>query len=336
MKKQYGIAVIGCGQMGEVHIRDIYYKDNANLVYACDLKPERAENFRKKYGAENVTADYRDCLRSDKVNVVIIATYPSTHLEILKECIKNGKHVICEKPIAPTLEEGQEFVKLVKENPHCKVLVGHILRHNESYRRIAEMIKNDVIGHPIIFRMVQNHHTMNWQKYLSLIKETSPLIDCGVHYVDIVQWFAGAEITDISAMGLRTDEDVPEGKYNYGMMTFRLSDGSVGYYEAGWSNTMSSDNLKEFVGPKGRIKLIYRRDRQTHQEEGDLIELYKYPDKSYEMINMQSDRKPTGRQFDHLIKMIETGCEAVPSIDEVLRCFEVTLQADQIVRANLK
>lgn len=84
-----------------------------------------------------------------------------------------------------------------------------------------------------------------------------------------MRWFTGAEIESVSGIGLRTDDEVPEDKYNYGMMTVKLSDGSVGYYEAGWANTMSSDNLKEFVGPKGRIKLVYRKDRQTHQEEGD-------------------------------------------------------------------
>ena len=95
---------------------------------------------------------------------------------------------------------------------------------------------------------------------------------------------------------------------------------------------MSSDNLKEFVGPKGRIRLIYRKDRQTHQEEGDLIEYYKYPEKVYELINMDSKRKPTGRQLDCLIQMIEEDAPATPTIDEVLESFRIAVQADEIIR----
>ncbi|MDD6176083.1 MAG: Gfo/Idh/MocA family oxidoreductase, partial [Firmicutes bacterium] len=262
--------------------------------------------------------------------IVIIATYPSSHLPLLKECLAAGKHVLCEKPISTSLQEGEEFVRLVKENPQCKVLVGHILRHNRSYQQIAEMIQSDVIGHPIIFRMVQNHHTMNWNRYLSLIRNTSPIVDCGVHYIDVIEWFTGSRVQDVTAAGMRTEESVPENRCNYGIMTLKLEDGSVGYYEAGWSNTLASDNLKEFAGPKGRIRLIYRKDRQMNQEEGDLIELYHYPEQQYETINLQSDRKPTGAQFDHLIRMIETDCPAVPSIDQVLHCFKVTLKAEQL------
>lgn len=335
MSKIYEIGIIGCGNMGAAHMDDIYYKENVSIRYVCDLDINKAYLFQKKYGAEKVTTDYLECVSSSEVDIVIIATYPSTHLEILKECIKHNKHVICEKPIAKTLEEGKEFVSAVKSNQHCKVLVGHILRHNTTYQKVAEMIREDAIGSPIIMRMVQNHHTMDWNKYLALIEETSPIVDCGVHYIDVMQWFTGAKVTQVSGVGMRTEPDVPDGKYNYGIMTVRLSDGSVGYYEVGWSNTMASDNLKEFIGPKGRIKIIYRNDRQTHQEEGDLIEYYKYPQKSYELINIKNKRKPTGAQFDHLVNMIENNVTENPSIDEVFDSFRIALEADKAIRGGM-
>lgn len=330
--KIYNVALIGCGQMGAAHLDDIYYKENVRISYVCDLNADKASLFKRKYGAEKISTDYKDCIKQKDVDIVIAATYPSTHLEILKSCIANGKHLICEKPITTNFEEGEEFVRLVKENPQIKVLIGHILRHNTTYNKVFEMIRGGAIGFPIIMRMAQNHHTMNWEKYLNLIKETSPIIDCGVHYIDIMRWFTGAEIVNVSGVGLRTDDEVPEDKYNYGMMTVKMSDGSVGYYEAGWANTMSSDNLKEFVGPKGRIRLIYRKDRHTHQEEGDLIEYYKYPEKVYELINIDSNRKPTGKQFDCIVNMIENSAPSIPSIDEVWESFKVAIRADEIIR----
>ena len=171
---------------------------------------------------------------------------------------------------------------------------------------------------------------------MELIKETSPRIDCGVHYMDVMEWFTGERITDVSGIGSRTESDVPQDKYNYGLVTVRMSGGSVGFYEAGWSNTMSSENLKEFIGPKGRIKIIYQKDRQTHQEEGDLIEYYKYPEKKYEIINIQSERKPTDVQFDYLIDMIENNTPAFPSIDDVFESFKITLEADRIIKESLQ
>ena len=330
--KVYNIALIGCGQMGAAHLDDIYYKENVKITYVCDLDIEKANLFKRKYNATNIITDFKECIARDDVDIVIAATYPSTHLPILKACIAHGKHLLCEKPITTNLEDGKEFVDLVKDNPQIKVLIGHILRHNTTYNKVCEMIKAGAIGSPIIMRMAQNHHTMNWQKYLNLIKETSPIIDCGVHYIDVMRWFTGADVTSVSGVGLRTDEEVPEDKYNYGIMTVKLSDGSVGYYEAGWANTMSSDNLKEFIGPKGRIKLVYRKDRQTHQEEGDLIEYYRYPEKTYELINIDSKRKPTGKQLDCLIDVIENDSQPTPTIDEVWESFKIAAEADNIIR----
>lgn len=334
MEKVYGVALIGCGQMGAVHLENIYYKENVNIRCVCDMDAEKAKSFMKRYNADRAETDIDRCLADDSVDIVICATYPSTHLEIVRKCLEKGKHIICEKPITTNLEDGEEFVRLVKAHPECKVLIGHILRHNHTYQTVAKMIHEGAIGSPVIMRMAQNHHTMNWPRYLKLIQETSPIIDCGVHYIDVMQWFTGEKITHVNGIGQRTEPDVPKDKYNYGLITVRLSDGSVGYYEAGWSNTMSSDNLKEFVGPRGSIKITYRKDRQTHQEEGDLIEYYKYPEKTYEIINIEGKRKPTDVQFDHLIRMIEEGAEANPDIDEVFESFKIALHADAIIRSK--
>ena len=336
MDKIYNIALVGCGSMGAAHMDDIYFKENVCIKCVCDLKEDAARLFKRKYGAERTETDYRKCVSADDVDIVIISTYPSSHLEILKECIKHGKHVICEKPMAPNMEQAEEFVSLVKANPNVKVLVGHILRHNETYKKVAQMIKDGAIGSPIIMRMAQNHHTMNWEKYLALIKDTSPIVDCGVHYLDVMKWFTGAKITDISGIGTRTEKDVPENRYNYGLITVKLSDGSIAYYEAGWSNTMASNNLKEFVGPLGRISIVYKRDRTSHSEEGDMIEYYRYPEKTYEIINLKSKRKPTGAQLEHLIKMIEEGVEANPTIDEVFDSFALAVKVDKEIKKEMK
>ncbi len=330
--KTYNLALIGCGDMGAAHLEDIYYKENIKIKYLCDLNLERAELFKKKYGGEKAASDFKEVIAKEDVDIVICATYPSTHLDILKECIKHKKHLICEKPITTNLKDGEEFVRLVQENPDVKVLIGHILRHNTTYSTVREMISSGAIGKPIIMRMSQNHQTQNQEKYINLIKETSPIIDCGVHYIDVMQWFTDAKVVDVSGVSTTTDDRVPEGKYNYGMITVRLSDGSVGFYEAGWGATMSGDNVKEFIGPKGRIRIIYSKDRKTHQKDGNLIEYYKYPEKVFEMQNIEFQRKPTGAQLDYMIKMIEDGVPAKPSICDVWESFKIAVDADSKIR----
>jgi predicted dehydrogenase len=331
MSRIYNIVLIGCGHMAAAHLDDLYYRENIRIKGVVDLDKSKAKLFYKKYGATSYSTDYKAYLTDTEVDIVIIATYPSSHLQMVQDCIEAGKHVLCEKPITNSLAQGKKFVDIVKA-AKTKILVGHILRHNESYKKIAEMIHSNAIGHPMVMRMVQNHHTIDWNKYLHLIKETSPIIDCGVHYIDIMRWFTKAEFVSVSGLTQRTELDVPENKYNYALMTAKLSDGSVAYYEAGWGNSIASSNIKEFIGPKGRISLTYKKDRSTHQEEGDLIEYYRFPEESYESINIKSKRKPTGAQLNHLINMIEKNVPAIPSIEDVYKSFYIAIKADETIQ----
>ncbi len=333
--KKYGLALVGCGSMGAAHLDDIYEKENIVLRYVCDTDEARAKAFAVRYGAERYVTDYNKIFDDEKVDIVIISTYPSSHYEILKKCIEHKKHAICEKPLADNYDRAAKIVRLVEENPDVKVLIGYILRHNKTYNRVAEMIQNGAIGKPVVMRMTQNHHTMDWQKYLRLICETSPILDCGVHYIDVMRWFTGAEVSDVSGIGLRTEADVPENNYNYGLITIKMSDGSIGYYEAGWGNTIAAENLKEFIGPRGRIKITHAENRHENKEEGDLVEYYTYPEGKYETINIPCKRKPTGAQLDELVRMIETGCVGTPSIDDVWKSFKVAEYADKKIKEKL-
>jgi len=169
-----------------------------------------------------------------------------------------------------------------------------------------------------------------------LIEENSPDGGCGVHYLDVMQWFTNASITDISGIGMRTEEDLQPNKFNYEMVTVKLSDGSIGFYEAGWTKTIASNNMKEFVGPKGSIRLIFAKDRMNHQEEGDLIEYYSLEDKTYHTINVNSERKPTDVQMRCLIRMIEEELPDRPTIDEVYASFEAAMKAEESILKNYK
>jgi Predicted dehydrogenases and related proteins len=331
--KTYGVVLVGCGYMGAAHLDEIYYRDNIVIRGVVDLDLARANDFVRKYGAQSCNTDYRAYLQDPSVDIFIISTYPDTHLMILRDCLANGKHVLCEKPIAGTLEESQEFVRLAKQSD-AKVLVGHILRHNSTYNKVQEMICNGAIGSPIVMRMVQNKHIKEWSRHLELIENTSPIVDCGVHYIDIMQWFTGARIKSISGISSALEPNIPEGKYNYGMFTARLSDGSIGYYEAGWGNTIASEDVKEFIGPKGRIRIVYGKDRNWHREEGDLIEYYQWPENEYRIINNDAKRKPTWDQLQHLLHMIEGECNAVPTMDEVFEAFKIALAADEAVKTG--
>ena len=329
MKKVYGVMLIGCGHIGEEHISDIYYRENIQISAVVDSSYERAEIFSKKYNARKFGTDYREFLKDADVDIVIVATYTDSHFSILTDCIKAGKNVLCEKPIACNLDDGLKFYKAVK-NSDSKVLVAHILRHNRSYQKMAEIIHSGVIGELKLIRMVQNHHTKNWERYKRLLTDCSSLVDCGVHYIDVMQWFTKSKVCEVSGISAKLDEDAPRD--NFGMMQVKLENGCIGYYEVAWSKNSSSQNLKEFIGTKGRITFELAENRFRDKEEGDLISIYHSDTNTYETVNCNSKYKDMYKQISHLIHMIENNIDANPDIDEVFSSFYVAMKADSVIK----
>lgn len=317
--------------MGEVHLDDIYMKDNVNIYAVVDYDEERARIFAKKYGADKYGTEYVDFISDPNTDIVICATYPKTHLDVLKCCVKYNKHLLCEKPITPDIETAKEFVETVR-NAKIKVQIGYILRHNQTYNKVAEMIHSGMLGSPLVIRMVQNHHVMDWKKYRALLEDATPIVDCGVHYIDICRWYTKSEIVEVGGISSRLDEECPEHSRNYCLMTMKLADGSIAYYEADWGATVSAANTKEFIGPKGRIIITERDNRVSCREEGDLIEFYDKETGEYKNINVNCKRRPTGAQLQHLIDMIEKDVPALPTIDDVYAGFKVATEADKAIR----
>lgn len=327
--KRYGVLVIGCGHIGLEHIADIYYRKHIRIIAVVDRERERAEITARKYGIKEFGNDYRQYLADARINIVIIATHASSHLLILRDCLAARKHVLCEKPIATTQEDGREFCNCVRQ-AKTKVLVAHVLRHNTTYRKVHDLIREGVIGNLRLARMVQNHHVIDWERYKRLLQDCSPIVDCGVHYIDVLQWFAGSPVVEVGGMEACLDKDSPGP--NYGILTMRLKNGCMGYYEAGWSRNTAAQNTKEFIGDRGRIRLELQELRHTDKEEGDLISLYRSDMGDYQTINVPSVYKNMYGQLCCLIDMIERDVPAEPTIDEVYSAFCVALTAERAMR----
>lgn len=326
--KKYGVVLIGAGHIGMEHLLDIYYRDDVSIVAVVDSDPERARVAALRAACAEWGTDYRKYISRGDVDIVIIATYTSSHLQILRDCLAEGKHVLCEKPLATTLEEGDQFVREVKSSS-SKVLIAHILRHNESYNRIRKLIRDGAIGELRLIRMSQNHHAMNWERYKRLMQDCSPTVDCGVHYYDIVEWITGDRITEVSGFGTKTQDDAPRANYTF--VSYRMAGGAVGYYEAGWGETLRSSGEKEFIGTEGRITFTMRDRRGSDNEEGDVITVYRKDGSVYETVNIDCVYKDMYGQLKVLIGMIEGKNDGDPSIDEAYRAFRIALSAEKSI-----
>lgn len=333
MKRVYGVMLIGCGYIGQEHLADIYYRDNVRVAAVIDKDPERAMLTARKYQAAEYGTDYTLYLERKEIDIVIIATYVDTHLSIMEDCVKAGKHVLCEKPVAANREDGERFFQIA-QSAGTQVMVGHILRYNKSYQKIYQLIRQGAIGKLKWIHIVQNHHALNWNRYRRLLEDCPPLLDCGVHYLDVMQWMSGEKITSIVGNSLKLDEESPCN--NHGMVFLKFSGGLRGCYESGWSRNLKAYNCKEFVGEKGYIRLTLQADRTSNKEEGDLIEVYHSDTGQYETLNLQSVYKNMNAQFQELVNRIEGSPQNSFSLQDAKEAFAAAMSAVESSDISLK
>lgn len=115
------------------------------------------------------------------------------------------------------------------------------------------------LGKPLVMRMNLNQQSSGaqWLVHKHLMNSISPIVDCGVHYVDVMCQVTGARPTSVHAIGVRLSPEVHERMYNYGQLQVTFDDGSVGWYEAGWGPMMSETAffVKDMIGPKGSVSI---------------------------------------------------------------------------------
>ena len=152
--------------------------------------------------------------------------------------LEAGCHAFVEKPLAASVAEAEQIAAKAKATGR-KVVIGYILRHHPAWTQfIAEARK---LGKPLVMRMNLNQQSSgdNWQTHRALMQTCSPIVDCGVHYVDIMCLMTGSRPVRVSGIGARLSDELPAGMVNYGQLQVTFADGSVGWYEAGWGPMMS-------------------------------------------------------------------------------------------------
>lgn len=265
--RKWNICVVGCGGMGASHIESFLSMNRANLVSVVDLNENQAKLYQRKFAAKRYSTDCRQEIRSPDIDIVVVSTAPSSHAIITIDALQNGKHVLCEKPLSNSIKGAEDIIGAAKSS-NAKILIGHQLRYQQPWMDIIRDLRGGLIGSPILMRMAGNQMTFGkiWEGQKRLIKDTSPLIDCGVHYVDIMRSITGCPAVEVYAQGINlVPGTISLDSYNYGLLQVKFKDNSIGHYEAGWGPMMTLNAwlIKDFSGPKGSLSVYYELDQNT-------------------------------------------------------------------------
>jgi predicted dehydrogenase len=203
-----------------------------------------------------IYTDYYKAMQELKPDVVSINTYPSTHAEFSIHAMRQGCHIFMEKPIAHTVEEAEEVARVFAETKR-KLVIGYILRVHPAWKKFIELAQT--LGKPLIMRMNLNQQSFGheWEVHKTFISNMPPLVDCGVHYIDVMCQMTRAKPKIVQGIAARVSEEVEPDKHNYGALQVVFDDDSVGWYEVGWGPMMSKVAffVKDVIGPKGCVSI---------------------------------------------------------------------------------
>lgn len=244
--------------MGRSHALAYHRLPGFEICGIVTRSPESRAALNKELGgAYPEFADFQEALKVSKPDAVSISTYPDTHAEYAEAAFDAGCHVFIEKPLAETVVAAERIVAKARAT-NRKLVIGYILRHHPSWIKFIEVAQT--LGKPLVMRMNLNQQSSesNWDTHKNLMSSISPIVDCGVHYVDVMCQMTRSKPIRVSGIGARLTDELPEGKINYGALQVSFEDGSVGWYEAGWGPMMSEVAffVKDVVGPKGCVSIV--------------------------------------------------------------------------------
>ena len=240
------VGVIGVGAMGENHVR-VYHKiEEANLVAVSDVSERALKKIEKKYGAKGYT-EYSELLENPEIEVVSVCVPTTFHHNVVMEAIKNGKHVLVEKPTAFTLEEAEEMIAAAKE-AGVLLATGHVERFNPAVQKAKELVDDGVIG-DIVSAFAKRVGPLPPR-----IKDVGVAIDLAIHDLDIMNYLFDEEVTQVygsmnNILGDCEFEDHAEIMVNF-------DNESTGIIEVNWLTPYKRREL-ELTGTAGIISVDY-------------------------------------------------------------------------------
>lgn len=256
-------AILGCGRISYKHVEAlINNKNDAELVAVCDIIEKNALERKKQYDLAientNVTVytDYIKMLQNEEIDVVTIATESGYHGKHAISCLNHDTHVLIEKPMALSIADADNIIKLAKEK-NKKICVSHQNRFNPPIQKLRRAIEEGRFGKlingtaRILWTRDDNYYNQaSWRGTKEL--DGGTLMNQCIHNIDLLQWMMGSEVERIhSERGtfLRNIE-----MEDFGAILIRFKNGSIGIVEG--SACVYPKNLEETLsifGEKGTV-----------------------------------------------------------------------------------
>ncbi|HEX9857871.1 MAG TPA: Gfo/Idh/MocA family oxidoreductase [Paracoccaceae bacterium] len=333
------VLVAGLGNMGRSHALAYHRNPAFQIVGLVNRSAVDLPEALRGYG---VSADYHEALRRLKPDLVCIATYSDSHADYACAAMEAGADVFVEKPLATTVADARR-VQAKAQATGRRVVVGYILRHHPSWQRLIAEAR--ALGGPYVFRLNLNQQSSGatWEVHKALMRTTPPIVDCGVHYVDVMCQITDARPVEVRGMGLRLSPEIAPEMYNYGHFQVLFEDGSLGWYEAGWGPMMSDTAffVKDVVSPNGAVSIRMPEgarsdDIDTHTKTA-LLRVHRAGggDTDISMADEPGHQELCDREQAFVARAIHENLDLSRHMTDAVQSLAICLAADESVRSGL-
>ena len=352
MKRVYKVLVVGVGNMGSAHARAYSKIDQFELVGLVARTPERRKKLSLELGNIKEYDNFDIALKDSKPDVVSINTYTESHKEYAVKSLKSGAHIFIEKPLAENIEDAEEIINEAKKQ-NKKIVVGYILRHHPTWKKFISISQG--LGSPLVMRMNLNQQSSEdqWEVHKKLMNSTSPIVDCGVHYVDVMCQMTKSKPKYVNAIGVNLTDEIKKDMYNYGHLQVVFENGSIGWYEAGWGPMISETAffVKDVVGPKGSVSIVEPNSKgeiksdkiDSHTKTSSLLIHNQDRDENGKFINddivINTKTEPDHLELclleqKHLLDVIQNDLDIDSDLDDVISSMKIVLAADKSIKSG--
>lgn len=341
--KKIKVGIIGCGIIAKHHLEAYQKSGRAKVVALADVVPEQVETLAKEYGINKTYTDYRSMLKDDSFEAVSVCIPNFLHCDATVRALGSGKHVLCEKPMALNLRQAQKMDKVAKEAN--KVLMIAMCRRFQAESQVLKRIINSGKLGKIYHSHVSLLHRRGIPGLGGWFTTKSksgggPLIDIGVHALDLTIWLMGnPEPVAVSAatytkFGNRKDyayvnmwgKPVPGGVFDvedYATALIRFKDDSTLTLECSWAANILEETFYSLIlGDKAGAKIeIGKGVKISGQSDGCINDTILH----YATRDIYLD------EVVHFLDCIHTGKQPIPSAEDGLRIQKII---DAIYRSS--
>jgi myo-inositol 2-dehydrogenase / D-chiro-inositol 1-dehydrogenase len=244
------IGVVGTGMMGRFHVERLASSvPDAQVVAVSDVNIEGAKQVGEQVGAR-AYADGHELIGDDQVQAVLIASPGFTHEEFTLACLAADKPVLCEKPLAPTIDACLRVLEAEAAKPRRLVQVGFMRRYDDDFRALKATADAGRVGRPLLLHCRHRNATVPPGFTTDMM-----ITDSVVHDIDVTRWLLGQEIVAATVLKARPSSLAPEGLEDPQMVLLETAGGVLVDVESFVTCQYGYDIRYELVGESGTVVL---------------------------------------------------------------------------------